>query len=425
MEKENASPRNFGSRGFFYGYVVVMVAFSFQAIVWGVHNSFGIFFNPLMSEFHWSRALISGAASLSFLMNGAGSILMGRLNDRFGPRLIMSINGVFLGAGYLLMSRVDNPWELYLFYSILIGLGVSGTDVALLSTVARWFVKARGMMSGVTKMGAGVGMLVLPIFIHWLIASYNWRSAFMALGIIILISFTLLSRFLVRDPGGKGLFPDGAKEESAEGPDNGARGMTLREAAGSRQFWSISAAYFLVVFCIYTILMHIVPHAIDLGISASNAARVLAAMGGVSIAGRLVMGGASDRIGNKSALVICYLLFFVCLVWLLFAKELWMLYVFAIIYGFAHGGFFALGSPTVADLFGTGSLGVIFGILIFISTIGGAIGPLVAGYIFDVTNSYGSVFKILTVLSLLGLGAVITLSPVRHGQRDRRANRGV
>ncbi len=412
MEKGDASPRASGNRGLFYGYVVVMVAFSFQAIVWGVHNSFGIFFNPLMSEFHWSRALISGAASLSFLVNGAVSILMGRLNDRFGPRLILSVNGVFLGAGCLLMSRVSAPWELYLYYSLLVGVGVSGTDVALLSTVARWFVKARGMMSGVTKMGAGVGMMILPIFIHRLIASYDWRSAFMVIGVGILISFLLLARFLVRDPAKKGLFPDGAAEESSMASDNGKDGMTLREAAGTRQFWTISAAYFLVVFCIYTILMHIVPHAIDLGVSPANAAGVLAAMGGVSIAGRLAMGGASDRIGNKAALVICFLLFFVCLVWLQFARELWMLYVFAVLYGFAHGGFFALGSPTVADLFGTGSLGVIFGILIFVSTIGGAIGPLAAGYIFDVTNSYLSVFKILTMLSLLGLGAIVSLSPL-------------
>ncbi len=421
MEKGNALPRNFGSGGIFYGYVVVMVAFSFQAIAWGFHNSFGVFFNPLMSEFHWSRTLISGATSLSFLMNGAGSILMGRLNDRFGPRLILSVNGVFLGVGCLLMSRVANPWELYLYYSLLIGLGVSGTDVVLLSTVARWFVKARGMMSGVTKMGAGVGMLILPLFIHWLIASYNWRSAFFTLGCIILFAFTLLARFLVRDPSGKGLFPDGAEEDSAEGANN-ENGLTLREAVRTRQFWSISAAYFLVLFCICTIVMHIVPHAIDLGVSPGSAAGVLATLGGVSIAGRLVMGAASDRIGNKAALVACFLLFFACLAWLLFAKELWMLYVFAVMYGFAHGGFFALGSPTIAELFGTGSLGVIFGILIFISTIGGAVGPLVAGCVFDATGGYGPVFIFLSVLCLIGLGATITLGPVRHGHHARRTS---
>lgn len=414
MKMENASPRNPGRRGFFYGLVVVMAAFSFQAIVWGVHNSFGIFFNPLMTEFHWSRALISGAASLSFLVNGASSILMGRLNDRFGPRLIMSVNGVFLGAGCLLMSLLENPWELYLFYGLVIGVGVSGTDVVLLSTVARWFVRSRGLMSGVTKVGAGVGMLILPIFIDRLIASYDWRTTFMTLGLIILVSFLSISRFLVRDPSKMGLFPDNARENSPGAANADTGGMTLREAMGSRQFRSIGAAYFLVLFCIYTIVMHIVPHAIDLGISSTDAARVLASIGGASIAGRLVMGGASDRIGNKLALVICFLLFFGCLVWLLFAERLWMLYVFGVVYGFAHGGFFALGSPTVADLFGTGSHGVIFGILIFISTIGGSVGPLAAGLVFDMTGSYLSVFKILTALSLLGLCAIISLEPARR-----------
>ncbi len=413
MEKGNARPRDMEKRGFFYGFVVVIAAFSFQVVAWGAHNSFGLFFNPLMSEFHWSRALLSGAASLSFLVHGVASVLMGRLSDRFGPRLIMSINGALLGLGYLLMSRVESPWELYLFYSLIIGVGISGSDVVLLSTVARWFVKARGMMSGVTKMGAGVGMLAMPLMINRLIESYNWRTAFLVMGFIILLSFTLLSRILVRDPAKMGLFPDGVRGRTTPGPGGVRDDMTLREAVGARQFWTISTAYFLVLFCIYTLLMHIVPHAIDLGISAASAAGVLAAMGGVSIAGRLVMGGASDRIGNKAALIICFLLFFLCLVWLLYARELWMLYVFAVIYGFAHGGFFSLSSPTVAGLFGAGSHGVIFGILIFISTIGGAIGPVVAGHVFDSTGSYSLVFQILTGLCLLGLIAVVSLQPVK------------
>ncbi|MBW2583601.1 MAG: MFS transporter [Deltaproteobacteria bacterium] len=149
---------------FFYGYVLVAVSFLLQIIGWGAYNSFGVFFNPLMNEYGWSRAGISGAVSVSFCMYGLSSIVLGRLNDRVGPRLIMTVSGIFLGVGYLLMSRLTSLWQLYLLYSLLVGIGISGTDVVLLSTIARWFIRLRGRMSGVLKVGSGVGMLVMPLF---------------------------------------------------------------------------------------------------------------------------------------------------------------------------------------------------------------------------------------------------------------------
>jgi MFS family permease len=160
-------------------------------------------------------------------------------------------------------------------------------------------------------------------------------------------------------------------------------------------------------------LMHIVTHAIDLGIAKASAAAVLSVVGGVSMAGRLVMGGAGDRIGNKAALVICFLLLTVSLAWLQLADRLWMLLLFAVVYGFAHGGFYALVSPLTAELFGTRSHGVIFGIVLFISTIGGSLGPVTAGYIFDITGSYGVDFGILTGMAIVGLIAAITLKPIK------------
>ncbi len=118
---------------FFYGYVLVAASFLLQAIGWGAYNSFGVFFNPLMTEYGWSRAGISGAVSVSFCLYGLSSILLGRLNDRVGPRLIMTVSAMFLGVGYLLLSRLTSLWQLYLLYSLLVGIGISGTDVVLLN----------------------------------------------------------------------------------------------------------------------------------------------------------------------------------------------------------------------------------------------------------------------------------------------------
>jgi len=125
----------------FYGYTIIAASFIIQALAWGISNSFGVFFAPLLNEFGWTRATISGAASLCFLVYGVTSILMGTLNDRYGPRLIMTGCGLFLGIGFLLMSGIHSVWHLYLFYGLIVGVGLSGTDVVLLSTMARWFEK--------------------------------------------------------------------------------------------------------------------------------------------------------------------------------------------------------------------------------------------------------------------------------------------
>jgi MFS family permease len=399
---------------FFYGYVIVVAAFFIQTMTWGINNSFGVFFNPLLNEFGWLRATISGAVSMNLLVHGFVSIFMGGLNDRFGPRLIMTGCGFFLGLGYLLMTGVNTVWQLYLFFGLIAGIGLSGTDVIMLSTIARWFEKKRGTMSGLIKVGTGVGMGVLPVFITWLITTYGWRTAFAVLGTLILVIVISLAQFLVRDPAKKGQLPDNEVAANAIKMDSVEHGLSFQETIHTRQFWTVCAVFFMFLVCAGTILLHIVQHAIDLGISAPSASSVLATIGGVSIAGRFLMGSAGDRIGSRMALFICLSFLLAGLLWLQLAKTLWMFYVFAAFYGFAHGGFFALGSPLVAGLFGTRSHGLIFGISIFSSTIGGAIGPILAGYIFDVTKSYQIVFIILAALSIIGLILTASLKPIRR-----------
>ena len=413
-KKENPEFMALNRPRFFYGYVIVVAAFFIQAMTWGINNSFGVFFNPLLTEFGWLRATISGAVSMNLLLHGLVSIFMGGLNDRFGPRLIMTGCGLFLGLGYLLMMGLHTVWQLYLFFGLIAGVGLSGTDVIMLSTIARWFKKKRGTMSGLIKVGTGVGMGVMPVFITWLISTYGWRNAFAVLGILILVIVISLAQFLVRDPAKKCQLPDNEPDANAARMDSVEHGLTFQETVHTRQFWTVCAVFFMFLVCAGTILLHIVQHAIDLGISAPSASSVLATIGGVSIAGRFLMGSAGDRIGSRMALFICLFFLLAGLLWLQLAKILWMFYVFAALYGFAHGGFFAIGSPLVADLFGTRSHGLIFGVAIFSSTIGGAIGPTLAGHIFDVTKSYQIVFFILAALSLIGLILTASLKPINR-----------
>jgi len=396
----------------FYGYVVVAVCFAIQVIGWGIHNSYGIFFTPLIQEFGWSRASVAGAASMSILVHGIGSIFLGGLNDRVGPRLIMTGCGLFMGLGYMLMSGLDHLWEIYLFYGLIIGIGVSGTDVVLLSTVARWFYAMRGTMSGIIKVGTGLGMVIAPLFIALIMKAFPWRTCFFILGVIILAAYVLLAQLLVRDPTLKGQHPDNARPSEPVGFQTVEKGLSLKDAIATRQFWSICLISLLVVLCTYTILMHIVPHAIDKGVPSAKAATVLATLGGVSIIGRLVMGATSDRIGTRKALMLSISFILGAMCYLNWASALWMLYIFAVFQGLGHGGFYALISPTVAEYFGTRSHGVLLGVVIFSTTIGGAFGPFLAGFLFDVTHTYRVVFLGLAGTSLGALVLAATLRPM-------------
>ena len=136
---------------YFYGYNIVAAGALTQAVCIGAMFTFGVFFKEFEADFGWSRAMVSGASSLAFFVMGAGGILAGILNDRIGPRLILTVSGVSMGIGYILLSQMNAPWQLYLLYGLMVGTGLSTHDVITLSTVARWFVKRRGMMSGMAS----------------------------------------------------------------------------------------------------------------------------------------------------------------------------------------------------------------------------------------------------------------------------------
>lgn len=398
---------------YFYGYTIVAAGFVIQGVCIGAMFTYGVFFKEFQAELGWSRATISGAASLAFLIMGAGGVLAGNLNDRIGPKLIIVVSGISMGVGYLLMSQLQTLWQLYLLYGVLVGIGFSTHDVITLSTVARWFVKRRGIMSGIVKMGTGSGQFLVPLIVTGLIAAYGWRNSYLIIGVLTLMILVAAAQLLRRDPMGIGLLPDGGSCDPCDAAVE-EQSMSLRAAAHSSQFWTICIAEFVIFFCLLTVIVHIVPHATDLGLPPATAAGVLSTIGGVSMAGRFVMGATNDRIGGKRSLCICFIVLLCGLLLLPIARQAWMLFLFAAIYGFAHGGFFTVISPTVAELFGTSSHGLLFGIVLFTGTLGGAIGPLIAGHTFDVSGSYRVIFIVLIGLSVIGF-ALITLLRAQHG----------
>ena len=183
-----------------YGYIIFAACFTIQAVGIGSYVAYGVFFNALMSEFQWSRATISGASSLAFFMMGFVGVLIGRLNDRYGPRLLMSCTSLFFGAGLILMSQVNSVLQLYIFYGVLLGIGLSSIDVIALSTIARWFSLRRGAMTGLVKVGTGAGQFTIPLVASFLIGMVGWRQTCLILGVTASFILFCVAQLLKRDP---------------------------------------------------------------------------------------------------------------------------------------------------------------------------------------------------------------------------------
>ena len=394
---------------------VVFGAFLIQFTVIGCMFAYGVFFPALEAEFGWSRTFLSAVSSLAFLVMGTGAIFAGRVNDRFGPRGVLTLTGLVSGCGLALMSGMSEPWHLLVLFGLFVGIGLSTHDVVTLSTIAAWFPRRRGLMSGVVKSGTAVGQVVIPMTASALILAVGWRDAFLALGLMA-IGLLVFAATRMRPAPSAGV--------QADTSTHGAiAGLPFEQIKRLPQFWTFCAIQFTFFPALMTVPVHIVVHGQDLGLTPAAAAGVLSTLGGISVLGRLLLGPAVDKLGGRVCLIICFALLFASLLWLRVATSASELYLFAVVYGLAHGGFFTVVSPTLAEYFGLRAHGLTFGFVLFSGTIGGALGPLLAGRVFDSTGSYLMAFNTLIGLALIGLLLAVSLrTPRRQAETHGEAS---
>lgn len=402
---------------FFYGYVVTAAGFGMWLIGWGTHQTFGVFFKPVLTEFGWTRAETALAYSLSLIVHAILGITMGWLTDRLGPRRVVMVFGSFAGLSYLLMSRINAIWQFQLNYGLVGALGLSTITVPTMATIGRWFVKKRGLMLGITQAGVGIGGLIFAPLAGWLIPTYGWRSSYIILGIITLAGILFSGFFLRRDPRDIGQLPDGesrlmASEIKSHSLSLPVSGFSLQEAISTSQFWMIATIYFSFGFCRSTFLAHVAAHVQDLGFSLSDGANVLGVLTAASIIGRVGMGRVADVIGNRPTFMLSYATTTLVLIWGLVTRDLWGLYLFAIVFGFAWGAQAVLRFAVTAEAFGSVSLGVLMGVLELAAASAGAFGSYFAGYVFDVTGNYYPAFWLGIAVSVVGVTLVWLLRPL-------------
>lgn len=377
--------------------MVVIASFLMTFMFFSIQYNFGVFSKPLLDEFGWTRALTSGAFSLYMIVHGLSAILMGTLSDRYGPRIIFGVSGFLGGLGMVLCSQIVDLWQFYAFFGLLIGVGTGAAFSPPMSTTAKWFVKRRGLALGIVASGIGFGTLIMSPVASYLISAYGWQMAYIIVGFIAWTVLIPTALIIKAGPVENNALPYSKNRDEG---GNISDDWDTSEAVKTRSFWLFLFSNLLWVLCLQMVMVHIYYYAIDIGAPSMIAAGVLALIGGCSVLGRLVIGGASDRIGTKRVWLFCLVCQMVIMFWLTMSESVWTLYLFAPVFGFSYGGIVPLIPAITGEFFGTKNLGAIIGFMGFGPTIGGVLGPFIAGYIFDVTGSYYFAF-------LLGVAATI------------------
>ena len=408
---------------FFYGWLLVAVAFVTMAVGVNARTAFSLLFPPILDEFGWERGVTAGAFSFGFLVSAVVTPLVGRLMDRRGPRLVVEIGVVLMGAGLLLAAFVHEPWQLYLTLGALVGGGVNClayTGQSLYLT--NWFVRRRGLALSIAFSGVGLGAVAILPWLQALIESAGWRTACWALGILVLAVLAPLNLLLRRRPEDLGLEPDGMPRDGAAArrtanivdPAWAAIDWTLRRAMRTARFWWIALAYFGGLFSWYAVQVHQTKYLIEIGFGAGEAAWALGFVSLVAVPGQIALGHLSDRIGREWVWSIGNFGFVVCCVVLILMRDVpspALLYVMIIAQGTLGYGLTSVMGAIPAEIFEGRHYGSIFGTVMLSAILGGAAGPWLAGLLHDLSGNYIAAFWISAACSALSAGAIWFAAP--------------
>ncbi len=374
-------------------WVVVWATFVCLAVIFGVSYSFAAFFENFAKEFAAQRADVSwifGLCGLVYFVLGAGG---GMLADRWGPRLVCMTGMVFIAMGLFLTSLAQSLTTVYLSYGLLVGLGIAFVYTPSIASVQPWFNKRRGLASGIASSGVGAGTLILPVVVSYLLTEINWREALqlMSFGVLMI---GLTAGFLLKRA------PNLSGNTSGQLP-----GLTLSAALKTPSFKWLYMGTLLGAPVMFVPFAHISAAARDAGVPDAQAVGLVGLIGIGSLVGRFAIGWLADRMGRiKTLMLMQGLMGLSYLVWA-GAQDPWVFAVFALWFGLSYGSIVSLLPAICMDLFGGRAVSAIIGTLYTGAALGNLLGPVLAGQVFDMTQSYA-----LVIWITLGISALATYS---------------
>ncbi len=390
-----------------YGWVVVVAAFTFMFVGFGAAYSFTAFFKAFQAEFGAPRADVALAFSVAAFIWFAAGAPGGVLADRFGPRRVTAVGIACIAGALWLASRADSVFMLYATYSIGLGIGIGLVYVPSVGTVQPWFERNRAAASGVAVAGIGAGNFAVPLLAAWWIERYGWRGAYVALMWFVLalgVAAVLAIEAKARPKGGAPL-----------------AGVPLAEALGRGEFWWLYVSLFASCVGVFIPMVHLGPFAQDLGYSEAQGVALVSFVGLGSLGGRFTVGPFADRLGRRASLALMYAgLGVMLLVWWA-STAYWALAAFAIVFGACYGGAVALLPTLVMDLYGARAVSGIIGFLYTGAGLGTLLGPWLAGAAYDAYGGYGVPILASAALAFVAAGCIPAMN--RHETRKERHRR--
>ena len=409
---------------FYYGWLIIGIAFVTMAIAVSARTSFSLLLPPLIAEFGWDRGLAAGAFSFGFLVSAVMGPIVGRIMDRRGPRIVIECGVAMVTGGLLLATVIANPWQFYATLGVLVGAGANlMTFTAHSQFLPHWFVRRRALAISIAFSGVGAGAIVLLPWLQSMIEREGWRQACWAMGLLVLFVLGPLNLFVWRRPQDVGLLPDGQSQTAATTPRARSNIVdrewtsiewTLARALRTARFWWIALGFVCALFAWYAIQVHQTKYLIEVGFSPIVAAWALGIVSVVGIPGQIGLGALSDRIGREwiwtagcAGFAICY----VALIALEHSPSPPLLWLMVISQGALGYALTSVMGPIVAEIFEGPHYGSIFGMLTVALIGGGAAGPWVTGVIHDMTGSYRLAFLLAIACSIVSAIAIWIAAP--------------
>ncbi|MFP6747195.1 MAG: MFS transporter [Alphaproteobacteria bacterium] len=414
---------------FFYGWVVVAIAFVTMAIGVNSRTAFSLLFPPILDEFGWSRGSLAATFSIGFVVAALITPLIGMMMDRVGPRVVLPTGAVLVSLGLMAATFSTAPWHFYLTLGIMVvGGSIFMSYVGHTLFLPNWFARRRGLALGVAFAGVGLGSVIIFPWMQHSIDTAGWRESCWVLAFIILgVVVPLNVLFQRHKPADLGLLPDGDEAPKGTARRNGRAvdravvdhawaetEWTLAGAMRTSRFWWLMVSFFGALYIWYAVQVHQTRYLIDVGIRAETAALALGLVGLAGVAGQIAIGHLSDRMGREWAYTLALLGFlgtYGCLYLLRQWPEVWLMYLMVGLQGFLGYGISTVFAATPSDLFAGKHYGVIYGVRATAASAGAALGPWATGVFFDIWGNYDNAFAIAMVLCVFSIATMWKAGP--------------
>ena len=358
------------------------------------------------------------AFTMFILAHGVAAPFVGRVIDRYGVKRVIFVGTLVTGLAYALLSQMNNLWHFYLGY-LLVGIGAAAMSVVPSSAVvSNWFDRKRGLAIGIMSSGLGLsGFVLAPLVGGYLIPSFGWRASYLVLAVLIWVVIIPLALLVMKEkPSDMGLYPDGAEAPEiarvSETATSASAGLTLTMALVTPAFWLIAVSFVLSNFSHVGTIQSQVPHLGDIGFPVATAASALGGVGLGSAIGKFGFGWLCDRIQPKYACAIGLMFQMVAIIVIMSVgptSSLAIIWLYAITMGLGTGSWLPTASMLTSTSFGLTYYGSIFGVVTFFIMAGAAAGPLMAGYMYDIINTYQWAFISFLVLYIISIPAILVL----------------